>query len=41
MTARVILVTSVDITPGSEERFDRWYNEEHLPQVLACPGLIS
>ena len=36
-----ILVTSVDIAEGSEEEFNRWYNEVHLPEVLACPGFIS
>ncbi len=37
----VILVTSVDVAPGSEDDFNRWYNETHLPEVLACPGFRS
>jgi hypothetical protein len=37
----VILVTSVDITSGAEDEFNRWYNEVHLPEVLACTGFIS
>ena len=37
----VILVTTVDIVPGSEEAFHRWYNETHLPEIMACPGFIS
>jgi len=36
-----ILLTSVDIAPGAEEEFNRWYNEQHLPQVMACPGFRS
>ena len=36
-----ILVTSVDIRDGAEEEFNRWYNEKHLPEVLACPGFIA
>ena len=36
-----ILVTSVDVTDGVEEEFNRWYNEHHLPEVLACPGFVS
>ena len=36
-----ILVTSVDISDGAEEEFNRWYNEKHLPEVLACPGFKS
>lgn len=38
---RVILVTSVDITAGAEDEFNRWYNEAHLPEILACPGFVS
>jgi hypothetical protein len=36
-----ILLTSVDIAPGAEEEFNRWYNEQHLPAVMACPGFRS
>ena len=38
---KTILVTSVDISDGAEEEFNRWYNEVHLPQVLACPGFLG
>jgi len=38
---QTILVTSVDISDGAEEEFNRWYNDTHLPEVLACPGFIS
>jgi hypothetical protein len=38
---QIILVTSVDVAPGSEADFNRWYNETHLPEVLACPGFRS
>ena len=41
MASEVILITSVDITPGAEAKFNHWYNEEHLPEVLACPGFIQ
>ena len=37
----IILVTSVDVAPGSEEAFNRWYNEKHMPEVMACPGFLS
>ena len=40
-TERCILVTSVDIADGAEEEFNRWYNETHLPEILACPGFES
>lgn len=36
--SQVLLITSVDIADGAEADFNRWYNEVHLPEVLACPG---
>lgn len=41
MAQRTILITTVDITPGAEEDFNRWYDEVHLPEILACPGFRS
>ena len=38
---RVVLITSVDIADSAEAAFNRWYNEVHLPEVLACPGFAS
>jgi len=26
---------------GAEEEYNRWYNEQHLGEVLAVPGIIS
>jgi hypothetical protein len=36
--SQVLLITSVDISDGAEADFNRWYNDVHLPEVLACPG---
>lgn len=41
MAGEIILLTTVDISPGKEEEFNRWYNEKHLPEVLGCPGFLS
>ena len=41
MPGEVILVVSVDVSEGTEEIFNKWYNEVHLPEVLACPGYIN
>jgi hypothetical protein len=38
---RVVLITSVDVADRAVEEFNRWYDEVHLPEVLACPGFIS
>ena len=27
--------------PGREAEFDSWYDEVHLPEVLAIPGFLS
>jgi hypothetical protein len=37
----VILVTTVDVDPAGEAQFNKWYNEKHLPEVMACPGFRS
>jgi hypothetical protein len=31
-------VVSVDIEPAYADEFNRWYNEVHVPEILACPG---
>ncbi len=31
----------VDIAPGYEEEFEAWYEEQHVPDLLACPGWLS
>ena len=36
-----ILVVMMDVEPGREAEFDRWYNEEHLPERLEIPGYVS
>jgi hypothetical protein len=39
--ANGLLAVWMDMPAEKEEDFNRWYNEEHLPEVLACPGFIS
>lgn len=36
-----ILVVMMDVDPEHEDDFNRWYNEEHLPERLEIPGYIS
>jgi len=38
---RGLLLVMIDVDPGHEEEFNRWYNEQHLPERLACPGFLS
>lgn len=39
--ATAVLVVQVEIDPADDEEFNRWYDEEHLPEKLATPGFIS
>jgi hypothetical protein len=34
-------VVTVDIEPRHAEAFSRWYNEVHVPEILACPGWVA
>lgn len=34
-----ILSVGIDIPAAVEDEFNRWYNEEHLPQLSAVPGV--
>jgi hypothetical protein len=36
-----ILVVMMDVEEGHEAEFDRWYNEEHLPERMEIPGYVS
>ena len=36
-----LLLVMIDVDPAHEEEFNRWYDEEHLPERLACPGFLS
>ena len=38
MASDFVLVTSSDVHADAENDFNRWYNEKHLPELLACPG---
>ena len=39
--ATVLFVVRASITPEREEAFNRWYNEEHCPQLLQFRGAVS
>jgi hypothetical protein len=36
-----VMVVMMEVDPEHEEEFNRWYNEEHLPERLEIPGYIS
>ena len=36
-----LLVVMMEVEPAHEDEFDRWYNDDHLPERLEIPGYIS
>jgi hypothetical protein len=36
-----LLMVWADVPADREEDFNRWYNEEHLPERMAIPGFLS
>ncbi|HWH30047.1 MAG TPA: hypothetical protein VNU26_14020 [Mycobacteriales bacterium] len=37
---RHLLLVSADAAEGQDDEFHRWYDQEHLPAVLAVPGFV-
>jgi hypothetical protein len=35
-----LMIAMIDVDPRHEEEFNRWYDEEHYPERIACPGFI-
>jgi hypothetical protein len=38
---RCLLIVTAEIDPELEAEWNRWYDTVHLPDALACPGVIS
>ncbi|HUR74803.1 MAG TPA: hypothetical protein VMZ00_11055 [Sporichthya sp.] len=38
--ARHILVVQTECVPGQEKVFHEWYDQVHVPDVLAVPGFV-
>jgi hypothetical protein len=36
-----IHIVRVDIDPEHEAAFNDWYEQRHVPDLLACPGWLS
>ena len=36
-----VLVVTMDVDEADEAEFNKWYNEQHLPERMAIPGYIS
>jgi hypothetical protein len=40
-TGRGLLMVMIDVDPAHEDEFNRWYDEEHLPERRGWPGILS
>ena len=38
---RGLLMVYTDVAPEHENEFNRWYNEEHIPERLSIPGVLN
>ncbi len=38
---RGLLLVYTDVPEEHEDEFNRWYNEEHIPERLAIPGVLN
>ena len=36
-----LLTVWADVPADKEDDFNRWYNEEHLAELLAIPGVLN
>ena len=40
-TPQYLLVVRAEIEPAVEDAWNKWYDEEHFPDVLASPGVLG
>ena len=40
MDGECLLIVTAEVDPAVEVDWNRWYNEVHLPDALACPGVL-
>ena len=36
-----LLIVTAEVDADVEEAWNRWYDDVHLPDALACPGVLS
>ncbi len=41
MAAKCLLIVTAEVDPAVEAAWSKWYDEVHLPDALACPGVLS
>jgi hypothetical protein len=38
---KTLFVVLSEVAPEHEADFNRWYDEEHVPERLSCPGFLT
>jgi hypothetical protein len=38
---RCLLIVTAEVDPAIEAEWSRWYDDVHLPDALACPGVLA
>jgi hypothetical protein len=41
INAKYVLMVSMDVAPDKEDLFNEVYDREHIPHLLAVPGVLS
>lgn len=41
MTGGLVFALCVDVDADRESEFNEWYDKDHLPAVVRCPGVLS
>jgi hypothetical protein len=41
VSAKGLLLVMIGIDPAHEDELNRWYDEEHFPERMACPGFLN
>jgi hypothetical protein len=41
MPKGILLVRSGPASPETEDEYNRWYTEVHIPELLAVPGFVA
>jgi hypothetical protein len=41
ITATHLLIVTAEVDAEVEDAWNRWYDTVHLPDALACPGVLS
>lgn len=39
--SRHLMCVMTSPQPGKEQEFERWYDEQHIPDLLRVPGIVS